>query len=83
MIGFQADADLNHAIVTAARLREPAIEFGSAAEFDLGGIPDPEVLERAACCGRITVTHDRKSMPIHFRARLRAGLSSPGLLIVP
>jgi hypothetical protein len=47
-IRFLADADLNHAIVTGARLREPAIHFLGAIEAGLEGISDPEVLGLAA-----------------------------------
>jgi hypothetical protein len=81
-IRFQADADLNQAIVTGTKQREPSIDFQSAVEAGLKGIPDPEILERADRQQRILVTHDRSSMPNHLRARLEAGQSSPGILIV-
>ena len=48
---FLADADLNHAIVTGARLREPAIDFLGAIEAGLEGISDPEALGLAASRG--------------------------------
>ena len=79
-IQFQADADLNHAVVTAIRRKEPAISFTSAADAKLEGIPDPEVLEMAAAQERILITHDRQTMPEHFRERLAQGKSSPGVL---
>ena len=79
---FQADADLNHAIVRAIRRREPATSFTSAADANLEGIPDSEVLEMAAAQERILITHDRQTMPEHFRERLAQGKSSPGVLIV-
>jgi predicted nuclease of predicted toxin-antitoxin system len=81
-IQFQADADLNHAIVTAIRRKEPAISFLSAADAKLEGIPDPEVLAMAAAQGRLLVTHDRQTMPEHFWERLAQDKSSPGVLIV-
>ncbi len=48
---------------------------------------DPEILERAAAANRILVSHDRgtllnRTMLNHFRNRIAAGESSPGLLIV-
>ena len=82
-VRFQADADLNHNIVTATRQREPGIDFLSSADLNLEGVPDREVLEHAAAQGRILITHDRRTMPRHFQARLEAGKSSPGILIVP
>ena len=81
-IRFQADADLNQAIVSSTKQKEPAIDFQSAVEAGFKGILDPEILERADRQQRILVTHDRGSMPNHLRARLEAGHSSPGILIV-
>ena len=82
MIRFQADADLRHRIVLAVRKREAAIDFASAADSALNGLPDPEVLALAAQQGRILITHDRRTMLDHFRARLHRGESSPGVFVV-
>lgn len=81
-VRFQADADFNFDIVRAVRLREPSIDFASATDSKLRGMPDFEVLERAAVAGRILVSHDCRTMPNHFRQRLGAGMGSPGLLVV-
>jgi predicted nuclease of predicted toxin-antitoxin system len=81
-IRFQADADLNFDIVKAVRQEEPAIDFASAADSQLRGIKDPELLELAAVANRVLVSHDRRTMLDHFRTRLVAGGSSPGVLIV-
>jgi hypothetical protein len=79
---FQADADLNFDIVKAVLHQEPAIDFASAADSELHGVMDPEILERATAADRILVSHDRRTMLNHFRNRLVAGQSSSGLLIV-
>ena len=81
-IRFQADADLNFDIVKAVRQEEPAIDFASAADSQLRGIKDPELLELAAVANRVLVSHDRRTILDHFRTRLAAGKSSPGVLIV-
>ena len=81
-IRFQADADLNFDIVKGVRQEEPAVDFASARDARLEGAADPEVLERAAGENRVLVSHDRRTMLDHFRARLTAGKSSPGVLIV-
>lgn len=39
-------------------------------------------LERIAAEGRVLVSHDRRTMLNHFRDRLAAGKSGPGLLVV-
>jgi len=81
-IRFQADNDLKFGIVKAVRRREPTIDFMSAQEGSLDGVGDPEVLDRTSAAGRVLVTHDRRTMINHFRARLAAGKSGPGLLVV-
>jgi hypothetical protein len=61
-IRFQADVNLNQIIVRAACRREPALDFQTAEPAGLAGLPDPEVLARAAEDGRILVTHDLQTM---------------------
>lgn len=39
------------------------------------------MLEIAAREGRILVTHDETTKPVHFAAHLRLGLTSPGVLL--
>lgn len=63
MIRYLADADFNYAIVKGCRRREPAMDFLSANEARLEGIPDSDVLALAAEQDRILITHDRQTMP--------------------
>lgn len=79
---FQADNDLRFGIVKAVRRREPSIDFVSAQEAGLDGVPDPVLLDRVAVDGRVLVSHDRRTMIDHFRDHLAEGKSIPGLLIV-
>jgi len=78
---FLADADFNFKIVQGLRRREPVIDFQSAKESGIRGMPDSGVLDLAARSERILVSHDRKTMPGHF-ARFIEDQSSPGLIIV-
>jgi len=80
-VRFQADADLNEEIVAGAIRREPGIDFKTAEEANLRGVPDPEVLAQAATENRIVVTHDRRTMPHHFGAFVLQQTSA-GVLIV-
>src|SRR5689334_3009402 len=82
MIRFLADADLNHVIVKGCRRQEPTLDFMSANEAKLEGVPDVEVLEFAAEQNRILVTHHRRTMPWHFGEFLMRGASSPGVFLV-
>jgi hypothetical protein len=63
---FQADADLNEDIVTAVLRREPEIDFHTADEAGLRGLPDNAVLALAAQENRILISHDRRTMSRHF-----------------
>jgi hypothetical protein len=79
---FQADADFNQTIVKACRRTEPKIDFQTAADGGLIDLSDPEVLEIAADLKRVLVTHDLKTMPMHFAERLTSA-SSSGVIVVP
>lgn len=83
MIRFLADADLNEGIVAGCLRREPTMDFLSANEANLEGVPDPEVLALATEQGRILVSHDFQTMPRHFGDFLQTRGSSPGVLLVP
>jgi len=78
---FLADENLNAKIVAGLARREPLIDFLTARDAGVVGRGDPEVLAVAAREGRILVSHDRETMPAHFRQFI-AGNRSPGLLIV-
>lgn len=80
-VKFQADADLNEDIVTGVLRQIPEIDFQTAKEADLTGVPDENVLEIAALENRILVTHDRKTMPKHF-AEFIQKQNCPGVLII-
>lgn len=82
MIRFLADADLDYAIVSGCKRREPAIDFLSANDANLEGVPDPIVLALAAEQDRILVSHDFQTMPRHFGTFLQEGGSSPGVFLV-
>jgi hypothetical protein len=80
-IRFQADADLNQNLLRAVRRRQPEIDFQTANAGQIHGRPDPDVLAAAADDGRILVTHDRNTMPVHF-ADFIATRHSPGVFTI-
>lgn len=80
-IRFQADADLNEDIVLGLTRLEEQIDFQTASEAGLGRLSDPEVLSIAAGQDRILVSHDRRTMPLHFAAFIQNN-TSPGVFIV-
>ncbi len=80
-IRFQADADLNQAIVAGVLRRDPNIDFQTANVSDLSGLSDLEVLLIAARDSRVLVSHDQRTMPKYF-AEFISNQTSSGLIIV-
>ena len=81
-IRFQADADFNQVIIKAVLRREPGLDFQTAQTANFVGLKDPGVLALAAREQRLLITHDRKTMPIHFADFIQRE-TSWGVLIVP
>ena len=65
-IRFLADYDFNAEIVDGLLRRESFIDIKTGFEAGLQGVPDPNVLDKAADEGRVLVTHDHRTMPRHF-----------------
>jgi Domain of unknown function (DUF5615) len=80
-IRFQGDYDLKRAIISGVKRRIPEIDFKNADDAQLRGLDDQEVLAYAAREGRILVSHDRSTMPIHF-ANFVLAQESPGLILI-
>jgi hypothetical protein len=80
-IRFQADNDLDQRIVVATKRLDSTIDFQTATALGLHYVTDPQVLTLAAKQGRILVSHDRKTLPKHFKTFVESS-SSPGLIIV-
>ena len=80
-VKFQADADLNQAIVTGVIRRQSNIDFQTATEAGLEGLKDLQVLALSAKQQRILVSHDRRTMPTEF-AEFIVNSQSSGVLIV-
>ena len=78
-VKFQADNDLDRAIVRGVLRRRPSVDFRSE---PLAGVDDLTVLQVAAQQTRILVSHDISSMPAALAAYRRTG-RSPGVLLVP
>ena len=59
------------------------MDFLSANQANLEGLPDLTVLRLASEQDRILVSHDFRTMPQHFGDFLQAGGTSPGVFLVP
>jgi hypothetical protein len=82
-VRYLADEDLKAAIIQGLRSREPAIDILDVKTTGLRGTKDPALLEIAARQDRILITYDRHTMTRHFRDRIGAGKSTPGVFILP
>ncbi|MEO0516977.1 MAG: DUF5615 family PIN-like protein [Cyanobacteria bacterium P01_A01_bin.116] len=80
-VQFQAEADLNQAIVTGILRRCPDIIFRTATESNLEDLKDAAVLALSAKQQRILVTHDRRTMPTEFADFIVSNPSSSVLIV--
>lgn len=78
---FQADENFNAKVIAGLLRRAPSIDFQTAQQGRIAGLTDPQVLAISAEQNRILVTHDRETMPGHFKNFIARG-TSPGLLVV-
>jgi hypothetical protein len=77
-----ADADLHPGIVRGISARNPGVDFEISQGLLPEGARDPEVLAFAAEHGRVLVSHDVNTMPLHFR-EFTSAWASPGLILIP
>lgn len=80
-VRFQADYDFNQKIVRAVLYLHPTIDFQTGHKAGLKGLPDDQVLAIAAREGRILVSHDLSSMPVHFGNFITVQ-DSPGVFLI-
>lgn len=80
-IKFQADADIDLAIVKGVVRRYPEIDFQTATAAGLEGVKDANVLLLSSKQQRVLVTNDRRTMPIEFGMFIESSRSS-GVLVV-
>ncbi|MDQ2839693.1 MAG: DUF5615 family PIN-like protein [Acidobacteriota bacterium] len=81
-IRFLADANFNQRIVAGLLLRQPQIDFGLPQDLIPAGATDPKVLGLGATLSRVIVTHDVRTMPIHFQAFVNKQACA-GVILVP
>jgi predicted nuclease of predicted toxin-antitoxin system len=79
---FLADHDFNERILRGLERREPTVEIVRAREVSLHERPDAEVLGYAAAHQLITLSHDVNTMPAAAYARMAAGQTMQGLILV-
>lgn len=83
MLRLLIDQDVDHDILRGLIRRIPQLDAVTAFEAGLSEATDPELLKWAAKEGRIVVTHDRKTMPVHAAQLMSKGETIAGLFVVP
>ena len=82
MLRILIDNDLDQDILRGLIQRVPDLDAVTAIEVGLSATPDPELLAWAAAEGRVIVTRDYRTMPVHAGNRLAAGETIAGLIVV-
>jgi predicted nuclease of predicted toxin-antitoxin system len=77
------DQDFNHHILRGLSRRVSGLDALTAHQAGLGAATDSELLAEAAKVGRVIVTHDRKTMPMHAGRRIKRGEKVSGVIVVP
>jgi hypothetical protein len=62
---FLLDENVDVALATELRRKQPAIDVPTAVEAGTRGLKDPALLVWAADHGCILITHDKRTMPDH------------------
>lgn len=79
---FLADENIDLDLVLGLRRRIDDIDIVRVQDVGLRTLSDPEILQWAADQGRILISHDLKTVPGFAGARLTAGLTMPGVILL-
>lgn len=80
---FAADENFDGKVLLGLRQRFPDLDLVRVQDTEMLSAPDPVVLAWAAEQERIILTHDIQTMVGDAYARIAAGLSTPGVILVP
>lgn len=83
MLRLLIDQDIDHDILRGLIRRVPHLDAVTAFEAGLSAATDPHLLTWAEREGRIIVTHDRTTMPMHAAKILGEEKNIAGLFVVP
>lgn len=83
MLRLLIDQDLDHDILRGLIRRIPQLDAVTTFEIGMSEAADDELLTWAGRDGRVIVTHDRTTMPVHAGNLMREGKQIAGLFVVP
>ncbi len=83
MIAFLADENFNNRILRGLLRIEGSIDIVRVQDTSYYKAKDTAVLAFALAENRALLTHDIKTIPVHFSQNLEAGLPNPAVFVVP
>jgi hypothetical protein len=83
VLPLAADENFNAHIVRGLESRLPQVDLVTVQAANLRAAQDPYILEWAAAERRVLLTHDVNTVTRYAWARIREGLSMPGVIAVP
>jgi len=83
MLRIMTDEDFNGRIARGVLRLLPDLDLVRIQDIGMLSASDPDILEAAATDGRVLLTHDANTMPVHAYDRARAGEPMPGLIVCP
>ena len=82
-VRFLADENFRLAIVQGVRRFQPNIDILTITNAGMSGALDPQVRLFAAQEGRVLLSHDVHTMPLHFATMRQEGQQSAGVILIP
>ena len=80
---FLADENIDQDLILGLKRRIDGIDIVRVQDVGLRTLDDPTILQWAAEEGRVLISRDIKTMPAFAHDRVVAGLTMPGVLILP
>ena len=80
---FLADENIDSDLVLGLKRRTGGIDIVRVQEVGRRTLDDPTVLQWAADEGRVLISRDIKTIPTFAYERVAAGLTMPGVLVLP
>lgn len=83
MLRFASDENFNNVIVRSLQNRIPELDLVRLQDTEIAGGDDDKVLAWTASEGRVLLTHDLRTIPRHFYARVKNSTPVPGVFVIP
>lgn len=81
MLKLLLDQNFNQRILRGLLVRVPELDYLTTHEAGLSEVEDPALLVWAARAGRLLITHDLKTMPMHAKTVIEAGETIAGVAL--